>query len=118
MSTLLPDSGGHAADDPDAARPTPAIDYAAAEGLDGTPPSGGHLVLPTGADDADRRSWTFVAIGLVGLVALIAALVSIVALATGSSESQTVAAAPAAAHTDHAAATETAAAPTAADAKG
>jgi FtsP/CotA-like multicopper oxidase with cupredoxin domain len=119
MSTLIPDSGGHAADDPDAGRPTPAIDYAAAEGLDEAPPPGGDLAMPAGADDdADRRSWIFVSIGLVGLVALIAALVSIVALATGSSDPQTVAAAPAAVHTDSAAATETAAAPTAADAKG
>jgi FtsP/CotA-like multicopper oxidase with cupredoxin domain len=117
MSTLIPDSGGHAADDPEAGRPTPAIDYAAAEGLNESPPPGGHLVIPAG-DEADRRSWIFVGIGLVGLVALIAVLVSIVALATGSSDSQSVAADPAAARTDHAANTETAAAPTAADAKG
>ena len=115
MSTLIPDSGGHAHDDPEAGRPTPAIDYAAAEGLDQAPPPGDRLVVPSDYDDDARRSWTFVAIGLVGLVALIAALVSIVALATGSSDTQPVAAAPVAAHTDDA---ETAAAPTAADAKG
>jgi nitrite reductase (NO-forming) len=114
MSTLIPDSGEHAADEP-----TPAIDYATAEGLNETPPPGGQVVFPAGADDdAARRSWTFVAIGLVGLVALIAAIVSLVALATGSGDPPTVAAAPAATHTDHAAATETAAAPTLADAKG
>jgi FtsP/CotA-like multicopper oxidase with cupredoxin domain len=111
MSTLIPDSGGHAADDPEAGAPTPAIDYASAEGLDA---AGAERTIDV---EADRRAWIYVGIGLVGLVALIAALVSIVALATGNRDAQPVAAAPVAAHTDHAA-TETAAAPTAADAKG
>ena len=67
MSTLIPDSDDHA----------PVLDYAAAEGLDGADPS---LYAPDA--ERDRRSWIFVAIGLVGLVALIAILVAIVALAT------------------------------------
>ena len=102
MSTLIPEPEDHAIHD---------LDYAAAEGLNA---EGAQRTVDV---EADRRSWTFVAIGLVGLVALIAALVSVVALATGNHDSQAVAAAPVAAHTDHAA-TETAAAPTAADAKG
>jgi nitrite reductase (NO-forming) len=74
---------------------------------------------PTATDsaEADRRAWIYVGIGLVGLVSLIAALVSIVALATGSDDSQPVAAAPVAAAADQTA-TQPAAAPTAADAKG
>ena len=87
------------------------VDYAAAEGLNA---DGAERTIDV---EADRRSWTFVAIGLVGLVALIAALVSIVALATSSDDAKAVAAAPVAATTDQAA-TEPATAPTAADAKG
>jgi uncharacterized cupredoxin-like copper-binding protein len=99
MSTLIPE--------PDHEH----VDYASAEGLNA---EGAERTIDR---DGDRRTWTFVAIGLVGLVAMIAALVSIVALATGNDDSQPVAAAPVAAATDHAA-METAAAPTAADAKG
>ena len=97
MSTLIPEPDHH-------------IDYAAAEGLNA---EGAERTIDV---EADRRSWTFVAIGLVGLVALIAALVSVVALATKSDSP--AAAAPAISHGDHAAATAPAAAPTAADAKG
>ena len=105
MSTLIPDSDHH----------TPVLDYAAAEGLDGADPS---LYAPDA--ERDRRSWIFVAIGLVGLVALIAILVAIVALAgKGDSPAAPAAAAPATGHADHgAAAAAPAAAPTAADAKG
>ena len=105
MSTLIPDS------DHDA----PVLDYAAAEGLDGADPS---LYAPDA--ERDRRSWIFVAIGLVGLVALIAVLVAIVALATTSdSPAAPAAATPATGHADHgAAAAAPAAAPTAAEAKG
>jgi nitrite reductase (NO-forming) len=112
MSTLIPDSGAHAADDAEAV-PTPAIDYAAAEGLY----DAARLLAPDA--EAERRNWMLVGLGLVGLVALIAALVAIVALATGHSGPQAVAAAPAAAtHADRGAADATAAAPTLADAKG
>src|SRR5688500_13510394 len=101
MSTLIPGSGGPAADEPQADRST--SDYAAAEGLD-------ELARST---EADRRAWVYVGLGLVGLVAIIAVLVSIVALATSDHDAQPVAAAPVAAAAEHAA-TETAAAPTAA----
>jgi nitrite reductase (NO-forming) len=87
------------------------FDYAAAEGLNA---EGAEQTVDR---DGDRRTWTFVAIGLVGLVAMIAVLVSVVALATGNDDSQPVAAAPVASAGDHAA-TETTAAPTLADAKG
>jgi nitrite reductase (NO-forming) len=100
MSTLIPEPDHE-----------PHVDYASAEGLN---PEGGELTIDR---DGDRRTWTYVAIGLVGLVALIAALVSLVALADGSDDPQPVAAAPVAATTDHGA-TQPAAAPTAADAKG
>src|SRR5688572_30411533 len=105
MSTLIPGSDSHAADEPQADRTT--IDYAAAEGLDEL----------TRSTEADRRAWIYVGLGLVGLVAIIGVLVSIVALATSDHDAQSVAAAPAAAATDRAA-TEPPAAPTAADAKG
>ena len=58
MSTLIPDSEDQAAH----------LDYAAAEGLDAQ----GDPALYAPDVEADRSSWTFVAIGLVGLVALIA----------------------------------------------
>ena len=62
----------------------------------------------------------WVALCLVGLVAVIASIVSVVALAAfAGGDSRAVPAAPAAAaHTDHAAATKTAAAPTLAESKG
>jgi nitrite reductase (NO-forming) len=97
MSTVVPE--------PD---PNP-IDYAEAEGLTA---EGARATVD---EEGDRRSWTFVAIGLVGLVALIAALVSVVALAGGHDDAQPVAAASALPAHD---APATAAAPTAADAKG
>jgi FtsP/CotA-like multicopper oxidase with cupredoxin domain len=87
------------------------VDYASAEGLNA---EGAEATIDR---EGDRRTWTFVAIGLVGLVALIAALVSVVALASGHDDAQPVAAAPVATHADDSA-TETAAAPTAAGAKG
>ena len=109
MSTLIPESGGSAADEPDTGPRLPAGQYAAAEGFD--------EAWPPAAADADIRSW--VALGLVGLVALIAAIVSVVALASAGGDSRPVSSAAAApAQTDQAPATETAAAPTAADAKG
>ena len=98
MSTVVPEPEHH------------AIDYAEAEGFTA---EGARATVD---EEGDRRTWTFVAIGLVGLVALIAALVSVVALATGHHEAQPVAAAAAPAQAEHA--TATAAAPTAADAKG
>jgi nitrite reductase (NO-forming) len=94
MSTLIPNSEDHA-----------AAHYAEAEGF----------LAPD--IEADRRSWIYVALGLVGLVAVIAASIAVVALATGNRELQPAGAAPAAAHTDQAAAAP-AAAPTAAEAKG
>jgi nitrite reductase (NO-forming) len=100
MSTLIPEPEHE-----------PHVDYAAAEGLNA---EGAESTIDR---EAERRSWTFVAIGLVGLVAVIAALVSIVALATGDDGSNAVAAAPVAAAADHAA-TQPPAAPTLADAKG
>ncbi|MET0817011.1 MAG: multicopper oxidase domain-containing protein [Solirubrobacteraceae bacterium] len=104
MSTLIPEPEGQAAHD---------LDYAAAEGLNA---EGAERTIDR---QGDRRSWTFVAIGLVGLVALIGVLVAIVALATKTdSQAAPSAAAPAMSHGDHAAATAPAAAPTAADAKG
>jgi uncharacterized cupredoxin-like copper-binding protein len=103
MSTLIPSSGDHAGDDPEAAGPASPIDYAVAEGL--TEP----------ARD-EQRTWLFVGLGLVALVAIIAVLVAIVALASGNS-AQAVTVAPVAAHTDHAT-NEASAAPTLADAKG
>jgi FtsP/CotA-like multicopper oxidase with cupredoxin domain len=112
MSTLIPNSVGYDADDSEAG-PTPPIDYAAAEGLN----DAARLLAPDA--EAERRNWTIVGLGLVGLVALIAVLVAIVALATGQNGSQVVTAAAAAdVQGDHAAAGETAAAPTLADAKG
>lgn len=99
MSTLIPEPENES-----------HVDYVAAEGLNA---EGAEATIDR---EADRRTWTFVAIGLVGLIAVIAALVSIVALATGN-DSKAVAAAPVAAATDHAA-TQPAAAPTLADAKG
>ena len=113
MSTLIPDQGGHAADDPGAG-PTADLDYAAAEGLD---VEAAHY--PPADQEADRRSWIYVGLGLVGLLALIAVLVSIVAMATDSGDAQpAAAAAPAVAHGDGQPAPATAPAPTAADAKG
>ena len=104
MSTLIPDSDEHRS----------VIDYAAAEGLDGADPA---LYAPDA--ELERRSWTFVAIGLVGLVAVIAVLVSIVSLATDSdSQLAPAASTPAVSHADHGAVTAPAAAPTAADATG
>jgi nitrite reductase (NO-forming) len=104
MSTLTPDSDSRPTTDP-----TTAIDYAAAEGLDA---AGAERSIDV---ESDRRAWIYVGIGLVGLVALIAVVVAVVALATGD-DAQPDAAAPVAAHTGQP--TETAAAPTAADAKG
>ncbi len=104
MSTLIPDSDDHAQ----------ALDYAAAEGLDGSDPT---LYAPDA--EQERRSWIYVSIGLVGLVALIGVLVAVVALATKSdSQAASAAAAPAVSHDAHAAATAPTAAPLAADAKG
>jgi nitrite reductase (NO-forming) len=98
MSTVVPEPEPH------------AIDYAEAEGLTA---EGAERTVDR---EGDRRAWTFVAIGLVGLVSLIAAIVAVVALATDRQDAPPVAAAPVAATTDRG--TETAAAPTAADAKG
>jgi FtsP/CotA-like multicopper oxidase with cupredoxin domain len=109
MSTLLPDPRGYAADE----APTPAIDYATAEGLN----DAARLLAPDA--EAERRNWILVAVGLVGLVAVIAVLVAIVALATGGTATQVVTAAPAAdSQAEHAAVGEPGAAPTLADAKG
>ena len=102
MSTLTPES----ADEPTA-------DYAS------TDEAWAPVLKPSAGDDGVRRSWMWVALCLVGLVAVIASIVSVVALASAGGDSRAVPAAPAAAaHTDHAAATKTAAAPTLADAKG
>jgi nitrite reductase (NO-forming) len=98
MSTVVPEPEPH------------AIDYAEAEGLTA---EGAERTVDR---EGDRRAWTFVAIGLVGLVSLIAAIVAVVALATDRQDAPPLAAAPVAATTDRG--TETAAAPTAADAKG
>ena len=57
MSTLIPDSSGHAADDRVSGGPTPPIDYAAAEGF--TDPSAEPV-------EADRRNDRTVVEGTVG----------------------------------------------------
>src|SRR5687768_8416355 len=93
-------------------RPTPPVDYEAAEGLDQAPAV---LVEITAADwrrDRARREWLMVGVGLSVLVAVLAIVLAVLAFAEGGEPS---AARPAAAP---AAPTAEATAPTLADAKG